>query len=441
MSSALAIASVTAVLKDLLNNGLIDHDVNSIVSGDVTVSALPPDRVESGAATTSSLLNLFLYNVSPNSGWRNVGLPSRDSAGDRVTNRPLAIDLHYLLMAYGKQELDAEILLGYGIQLLHETPVLSRSALRRSLAPPSIVSSSGDIPAPLRELSTSELAEQVEQVKITPQYLSTEDISKLWTAFGAKYRPSAAYLVSVLLIESKLSTRTPLPVQSRNIYVRTFHQPAISGLFSQKAPNDPVTRDGPFLVGQFLVIRGEQLRGDVTLVRISGQEILLDPATTGDREITIEIPDTLRAGVQSVQVIHRIEMGNPPLPHTGVESNASSFVLRPRIDDVDINGARITVKVAPLVEPAQRVRLLLNEIQPPSSVPSMDRPAAYSFALLTPVLTSIPSVPSGPIDSLEFEISGVKPAKYLVRVQIDGAESMPVIGTSGVYDEPFVEVT
>ncbi len=40
MSSALAIAAVTAVLKDLLINGLIDHDLTASI-GDVSVSALP----------------------------------------------------------------------------------------------------------------------------------------------------------------------------------------------------------------------------------------------------------------------------------------------------------------------------------------------------------------------------------------------------------------
>ena len=48
MSSGLAIAAVTAVLKDLLNNGLIDHDLTPSV-GDVTVTALPPDRVSTAA--------------------------------------------------------------------------------------------------------------------------------------------------------------------------------------------------------------------------------------------------------------------------------------------------------------------------------------------------------------------------------------------------------
>ena len=48
MSNALAIGAVTAVLRDLLNNGLVDHDVTGSLGGNVTVSALPPDRIRIG---------------------------------------------------------------------------------------------------------------------------------------------------------------------------------------------------------------------------------------------------------------------------------------------------------------------------------------------------------------------------------------------------------
>src|SRR6266540_6897560 len=44
MSSALVIASMTAVLKSLLDNRLIEHGVAATV-GDVSVTALPPDRI------------------------------------------------------------------------------------------------------------------------------------------------------------------------------------------------------------------------------------------------------------------------------------------------------------------------------------------------------------------------------------------------------------
>ena len=54
--------------------------------------------------------------------------PRATRRGQRITNPPLALDLHYLLTAYGIAELQAEVLLGYGMQLLHEHPVLGREA-------------------------------------------------------------------------------------------------------------------------------------------------------------------------------------------------------------------------------------------------------------------------------------------------------------------------
>ena len=44
--------------------------------------------------------------------------------------------------------------------------------------------------------------EQIERVRITPQPLSVDELSKLWTAFQTHFRISAAYQVSVVLIES-----------------------------------------------------------------------------------------------------------------------------------------------------------------------------------------------------------------------------------------------
>ena len=108
---ALAIAAVTAVLKDLLNNGVINNDIASTV-GEVAVTSLPPDRIDVSDGNERNQLNLFLYQVTPNAGWRNVGLPSRDSRGERISNPPLALDLHYMLSAYGTRDLHPEILLG-----------------------------------------------------------------------------------------------------------------------------------------------------------------------------------------------------------------------------------------------------------------------------------------------------------------------------------------
>lgn len=212
MSSPLAIAAVTAVLKDLLDNALIDHSVSN-ATGPVTVTAQAPDRVR-GQQNDAAQLNLFLYRVAPNQGWINSQLPSLDARGERTTNPPLALDLQYLLSAYERNDFEAEILLGYAMQRLHETPVLTREAIRRTLAAPSPVGG-GSLPPALGALTASDLADQIELIKITLLPLSLDELTKLWSALQSNYRPSAAYHVSVVLIDSHQPARAPLPVLSR----------------------------------------------------------------------------------------------------------------------------------------------------------------------------------------------------------------------------------
>ena len=129
-------------------------------------------------------LNLFLYQVTPNAAWRNVDLPSRDANGRRVSNPPLALDLHYLLTAYGVADLQAEVLLGYGMQLLHENPVLSREAIRTALNPSPV--SGALLPSVYQALRSADLAEQVELLKITPSAMNTGgDVASVVGAAGA----------------------------------------------------------------------------------------------------------------------------------------------------------------------------------------------------------------------------------------------------------------
>jgi hypothetical protein len=194
MSTALALASVTALLKDLLENGLASAGVTAKIGGEATVSALPPDRVTSGADEKAQL-NVFLYHVTPHSGMRS----DTKSAGNG--HRPMGLDLHYLLTAYGAQDFQTEILLGHALQLLHESPVLERERIRSSLAALSHTRDRRVIPPAQAALANSALADQVDQITITPEFLSTEEISKLWSALQAKYRPSATYKVSAVFID------------------------------------------------------------------------------------------------------------------------------------------------------------------------------------------------------------------------------------------------
>jgi hypothetical protein len=448
MSNALAIASVSFVLVDLLNNGLIDRNISASV-GDVIVTAWPPDKVDALQQDGKSQLNLFLYNVTQNQGWRNIGYPSRDSAGDLINNPPLALDLHYLLSAYGAEQFHSEILLGYGMQLFHETPFLPREAIQRSLsAPTQVTDTSASVPTSLLNLFTSGLANQVEMIKIWPQTLTTEEISRLWTAFQAKYRSTAAYQCSVVLIQSDASTKTAPPVRRRTVTVNTFVEPVISSVQGLSNTSPPVESAQPILPGYSLVIQGTQLQGNSgTFVMIGGEAVYPLPSDITPTQIIAAIPSDLPAGTQSVQVVQPLLLGSPPVDHNGVESQTATFTLQPVIQSIEVTTGTSTVTgqtvnlivltVAPPVGSTQEVLLLLNQLSQPASPPPT--PLAYSFVAEPPYsLLSPPSSPPPPSPTVSVPYSGVTPGTYLVRLQVDGAQSLLTTGSNGVYNGPTV---
>ena len=455
MSTALGIASVTHVLKDLLNDGLINNVISTAVGTDVKVSSLQPSLVEASSGATDTQLNLFLYRVSPNTGWVNNGYPSRNGRGDLIGNPPLALNLHYLLSAFGDSELHAEILLGYGMQLLHETPVLERAVIRRSLTPTVGVST---LPENLRELATSELAEQIEQIKITPEPINTEEVSKLWTAFQSRYRPCTAYLATVVLIESDLSTRSALPVLEPRSFAVPFSRPSIEKIMSQKNPetsDDPILENQKIFVGSKIYIKGQQLGNDNVLIKINGEDFI--PNNASDTEISLVLPDTLKAGLQGVQIIQQVDLTLPnsleanegvleiieheSILRRGAESNLLAFVLSPQItnitvetpiEDDDLYSADIAVSINPRVYSGQRTKLLLNQISN-----SLDNPISYSF--LVPASSPVEGGP--PLAEMTFPVESIRAGTYLVRIQVDGAESPLLTDDEGVYNGPQITIS
>jgi hypothetical protein len=173
MSNSLAIAAVTATLRQLLDRGLAD------VPG-TRVTTRPPDKARTEAA--GNQVNLFLYQITPNAAWRNI-----PAATGPPSQPPLALNLYYLLSAYGDNEDDpgpmSHQLLGQAMRLLHDHPVLDPAVVR------------GALPG-------ADLHEQVERVRITLQPLSLDEMSKLWTTFQAPYRLSVAYEAAVVRIDS-----------------------------------------------------------------------------------------------------------------------------------------------------------------------------------------------------------------------------------------------
>jgi hypothetical protein len=145
-------------------------------------------------------------------------------------------------------------------------------------------------------------------------------------------------------------------------------------------------------------------------------------------------------------------MGSPPVPHAGVESNLSAFVLRPQIvgpvgisnlqgSGSDPRSADVTLQVNPAIGDAQRVVLVLNESVSPLSPPASSAPArAYSFKAAPRVLVSPPPGPPGPSHSITIPISGVQAGTYLARVQVDGAESPLDTDATGRFVAPQVNI-
>src|SRR5690606_7189900 len=104
--------------------------------------------------------------------------------GERIANPALALDLNFLVAAYGVADFHAEVMLGAAMQILHDTPGLGRAAIRDLLTPGP---SKPNLPA---ELQLAGLADQLEQLRITALNHSTDEVSRIWSALQTPARPS-----------------------------------------------------------------------------------------------------------------------------------------------------------------------------------------------------------------------------------------------------------
>jgi hypothetical protein len=209
-------------------------------------------------------------------------------------------------------------------------------------------------------------------------------------------------------------------------------------VLSRTGPDDPIVPDQPILADHDLVLEGTDLRGEPgqTVVMMSGTAVTPPDADITSERIITAIPATLFAGIHAVQVVQLQPMGFASLPHAGPESNLAVFVLRPTISNISLPGAStLRLDIAPPVAATQRVTLLMNGL---SGSPA----PAYTFDLASRfALSSLPpGPPPPPITTLDFHIAGVVAGDYLLRVQVDGAESPLHLGAGNTYDAPSVTI-
>jgi len=431
MSNALAIAAVTATLRKLIDS--INFNIEPSL-GHADITTKPPDKARDNEA--GNQLNLFLYQVLPNAAWRNMDIPQKMRSGE-TSMPPLALNLYYMLTAYGtsNDDLLSHRLLGHAMNILYDHAILSSKDIDGALPP-----------------DNSELQNQVERVRITLQPLTVEEIFRLWSGFQTQYRVSVAYEVGVVLIDSTLPTKTPLPVLTRG--------PKDSGIFSQASLIPPfptiegldVEHPPSALLGEDLKLTGhdllpgpdptqpadQQIDNSQTVVRFTNPRWATHveiapkagaPKTATELRVTLPGPAaadlTWPAGFYTLAVVYKNSSGK--VIRTSNEmpfSLAPQILAAPQISATRSSGnVIVTLKCSPAVQQtvqqlvqgipqtivqAQRVALLLG-----------DRQALFVFpASLAPVqdLTFT-------FDTIDSDIPA---GKYFVRLRVDGVDSLLV---------------
>ncbi|MBD1901033.1 DUF4255 domain-containing protein [Trichocoleus sp. DQ-A3] len=430
MSNYLAIATVTAALQRTLQ-AVVQIDLDG-----ARVTTVRPSNLGSGTPETG--VNIYLYQVSLNPVWRSsADVRNRNRKGEMAKRSHNALDLHYMISLYGNEvELEPQRLLGSVVRTLKDRSTLTQEMIWDTIADSNFT-----------YLADSNLSEQLEEISFVPMDLSLEDLSKVWSVFfQTPYTLSVAYRATVVMIEGEEAAQKALPVREYRFsgVVPFSNQPVIQEVVSQAGRFQAILADST------LLIRGKNLNSNITRVRLG--EVEATPSEVHETQVTLPLSafsaELLRAGVQSLQVIHHLSSPSAPVANGGVESNGATsrgnstpalslqpalqrsvesnvapFVLRPTITEVsitDIQGsgdelrsANLTLQVNLTIGNKQRVVVALNER-------SIDNPGAYLFDALPRRADTT---------SVIIPVRDVKPGEYLVRVHVDGAESMLSVDT------------
>ncbi|MGW0630274.1 DUF4255 domain-containing protein [Streptomyces sp. NPDC002758] len=411
MSNALAVATVTATLAHVLGEALAAQGDGAVPN--VKVTTVRPDMTGATGAAARGI-NVFLYQVTPNAAWRGDDLATRRADGTAVTAPQQALDLHYLLTFSGDEaELEPQRLLGTAVSTLNARPVLSRQVVREA------IERAVNAPSPQAYLRFSDLADQIDVVRLTMLPLNLEELSRLWsTFFQVPYRLSVTYQGTVVLLSQEVPRSTSLPVRARFVDGAPLAPaPRIVRVIADSGQDDPI------FTGTRLRVEGTRLRGTTTRFRVGGVEDTVPADQVTDTAMTFTLPPGVRAGVHGLQILH---------PRT-VESNVVPVIVRPAVGPGPVTTAagadgapHITVPIRPRVGHRQRVVVLLNGHGPTS-------PRAHAF--------DVPYRGQNPEDSdasITVTAAAVAAGEYLVRVQVDGAESILTPDQQGVYDRPRV---
>ncbi|MDX3767380.1 MULTISPECIES: DUF4255 domain-containing protein [unclassified Streptomyces] len=204
MSNALAIATVTQALALLIENNL---------SPEMDIAVKVETRKPPAEPPVEPTINVFLYQVTPNPSMRHTDLPTRASDGTLLKRPVAALDLHFLISAYGEEaELVGQRLIGCVVRTLHEIPVMPAELIELAAERP--------------YLAGSDLVDSPQRLRFTPTVMDIDETSKLWGMLHqTPYALSVAYQASLVLIEGRERPVPAKQVDRRTVTVLPFAAP------------------------------------------------------------------------------------------------------------------------------------------------------------------------------------------------------------------------
>ena len=382
MSDFTGVQAITATLREILLQRMAEPPTITAAGLNVDISDVDPP-----------ILNLFLYRITESAGLKNQDLPGM--AGPLSLGRPpLSLELHYLITAAGLDPNDdrgAHRVLGDAMLTLHDHPIIAK-----------------DDP-----LLDPALQNAAELITVTMEQLDTEELSKIWTAATAPVRLCTGYKVTVVQLESTRPRRVAKPVLAPpaagpRVYAVPLDRPVIASVGVMRLLPDlsVVEQNVPYVrVGEQLVVRGTGFfPGTRVMLGEVDATTSIDPASTSSRMLVQVVDAALQPGVQRLQLIRDVEVGEPPEERVFpfLRSNVSAFVLIPTI-----------TTVSPADGPDGTVITVTGQRLFRADVPSMVLVGDRAFLLAAGTPTQV-----------QLAVSGLPAGIYPVSVRVNGAESI-----------------
>jgi hypothetical protein len=402
VSNFLAVATVTAAIERLLQ---------AAVEQDVAGAKVVLDRPDT--KKTGPLVNVFLYQAVPNAALTNADLPARRADGSLAARPRTVLDLHYLLTFHGNDgELEPQRLFGSVVRTFTARPVLTRALVN------AVVAAAGDNPPKHPSLVDSDLADAEEVCRISPQPMDVEQMSRLWAEFPqAAYVLSSAWTASPVVLEAKETPVPSAPVIRSTLTTTLLRRPAIEAVEPVADPLAPLT------AGAAWRIRGTQLRGDDTVVRVAGLSLVPTFASPTELRVDVAPPSALRAGRVAVEVVHQALVGDPPEVRGEQATAVRPVSLCPKVLTATATAGKVDVTTDVPVRRGQRVGLRLLD------------PATGDVVRVLPL-----TVVDADSTALSLPVPSDLSGSHAVLVAVDAADSPLDRDQNGAITGPLVNL-